>query len=177
MAQKLDGLRELNKALNQLEGKVASSISRSAISAAGKDVAEAARSRVPVETGNLKRSISVRTLRLGRTGYAAKVGPMKRKFRGRVEIGAGTFGSLTQIADGWYGHLVEFGTAPHLIPKRGSKVVKVNGKLVRGPVQHPGTPPRPFMRPAWQATKGQLVHKMGRVMWRRIEREARKAKK
>ena len=187
----VSGLKELNKALVRLQGKTASSISRSGIAAAGREVQKAAQARVPVDTGNLKRSIGVKVKRLGRTGYAADVGPMKRTSRGKVEIGAGTFGTLKFVSDGYYGHMVEYGTDPHLIPYKGQKlkrgpgrtkvarnqILKINGNIITGPIQHHGAGARPFMRPAWQAVKGRLPNIMGKTIWKRIEREARKAKK
>lgn len=188
MAEQLEGLRDLNRALKRLDGKVASSISRSGIAAAGKKVQRATQVLVPKDTGNLAASIGVRTFKLGRTGYAAHVKPMRRRFSRQIEIAAGFSGKFTAEADGYYAHMVEFGTRPHLIPYKGQKLkrgpnrtkvarnqkLKIGGRWVTGPVQHPGTAPRPFMRPAWQATKGRLPDEMMRVMWRRIEREARK---
>lgn len=40
-------------------------------------------------------------------------------------------------------HLVEFGTAPHWQPNRG--------------VMHPGARPKPFLRPAFEEMKGEVV--------------------
>jgi len=39
-------------------------------------------------------------------------------------------------------HLVEFGTAPHAQPRRG--------------IMHPGARPKPFFRPAFDSTKGEI---------------------
>lgn len=52
-------------------------------------------------------------------------------------------------------HLVEFGTAPHWQPKRG--------------IMHPGARPFPFMRPAFEQTKNEVVDEVGKRVWRRIQ--------
>lgn len=51
-------------------------------------------------------------------------------------------------------HLVEFGTAPHYQPNRG--------------IQHPGARPFPFMRPAFETTKQEVVETLAQQAWRRI---------
>jgi HK97 gp10 family phage protein len=57
-----------------------------------------------------------------------------------------------------YAHLVEFGTAPHYQPKRG--------------VMHPGTRPRPFMTPAYFATRDQVVKRFGAKIGPEMEKRA-----
>jgi HK97 gp10 family phage protein len=48
-------------------------------------------------------------------------------------------------------HLVEFGTRPHAQPRRG--------------IMHPGARPKPFMRPAFESTKHQVVREVGVRIW------------
>lgn len=50
------------------------------------------------------------------------------------------------------GHLVEFGTAPHWQPNRG------------GGQMHPGAQAKPFMRPAYEATKDEIVRQTGEAV-------------
>lgn len=52
-------------------------------------------------------------------------------------------------------HLVEYGTAPHAQPNRG--------------IIHPGARPFPFFRPAFEATKNEVVDAVGRNAWARIK--------
>lgn len=54
------------------------------------------------------------------------------------------------------GHLVEFGTAPHWQPNRG------------GGTMHPGARAEPFMRPAFDMTKAQIVVRAGETLLRSI---------
>ena len=50
------------------------------------------------------------------------------------------------------GHLVEFGTAPHWQPNRG------------GGQMHPGAQAKPFLRPAYEATKDEIVRQTGEAV-------------
>jgi len=51
--------------------------------------------------------------------------------------------------------IIERGSGPHEIaPEKGRALRLANGRFVSGPVQHPGTPAKPFLRPtlpAWVA--------------------------
>jgi len=52
------------------------------------------------------------------------------------------------------GHLVEFGTAPHFQPNLG--------------IMHPGATAHPFMRPAFESTKQEVVDTVSRTAWSQI---------
>lgn len=56
-------------------------------------------------------------------------------------------------------HLVEFGTAPHAQPRRG--------------IMHPGARPKPFIRPAFDATKGEVMSSIGRGLYAMLLRKLR----
>lgn len=60
-------------------------------------------------------------------------------------------------------HLVEFGTAPHWQP---------NLKF-----RHPGARPKPFFRPAFEATKGEVIDRLTRRAARRLSLAAAKLNK
>jgi hypothetical protein len=86
------------------------------------EIAQDAKRRVPVDTGELRASI--------RTTYRAR--------HGRVWVGT----------DHWAP--TEYGSAPHKIRVRSAKVLH-NAELNEfygREVNHPGTPEQPFMRPA-----------------------------
>lgn len=57
-----------------------------------------------------------------------------------------------------YAHLIEFGTAPHAQPNRG--------------IVHPGTRPKPFMTPAYHATKEEVVKRFGQRIGPEMEKRA-----
>jgi HK97 gp10 family phage protein len=82
--------------------------------------------RVPVDTGELRRSLSITVLSDG------------------VRIGPNTP----------YAAYVEFGTRPHkIVPKNASTLAfTINGRKVYAKaVNHPGTKAQPFVRPAFEA--------------------------
>lgn len=87
------------------------------------EMADDARDRCPMDTGELVNSIETR--------YPGR-------FRGQVWVGT----------DHWAP--TEYGSAPHLIrstgpwPLRNKETGQVFGRVVK----HPGTPEQPFMRPA-----------------------------
>lgn len=62
-------------------------------------------------------------------------------------------------------HLVELGTAPHSLAPGASRRY---GRLQDVPPFHPGTPPEPFMRPAYEVTKGEVITEAGRGFWKFI---------
>lgn len=185
MAQQgLEGLKELNKALKKLDGKVSSSIARKSIGKAARVMRDEIRARTPVgETGNLRDAIRSKTKKLGRTGFLSIIGPMR--VRGRDKV---TKKSFTKSDVAWIANILEKGADPHLIPYKGQKLkrgpnrtkvarnqkLKINGNWVTGPVMHPGIPPRPFIRPAWHSTKDRLPGVIGRELWRHINKEQKK---
>ncbi|RWG80944.1 MAG: hypothetical protein EOQ69_19370 [Mesorhizobium sp.] len=59
-----------------------------------------------------------------------------------------------------YAHLDEFGTAPHYQPNRG--------------VTHPGSPPMPFLGPAYVTTREQVVDRFGKKIGPEMEKRAAK---
>jgi len=62
---------------------------------------------------------------------------------------------------GNYAHLVEYGTAPHLIRPEKKKAMTIGGEggPLRKLVLHPGTKAQPFIRTAFDATKEQAAKK------------------
>jgi len=117
----LTGDKALDKKLSTLEGKVRNKIARKAIRKAAKPVLDAAKANVPVESGKLRKSLTIRALRKS----------SKNKFRvgARVTTRDGLFSGET-----FYGGFVEFGTAtqaprPFLIPALASNSGRVDSIL------------------------------------------------
>jgi HK97 gp10 family phage protein len=112
--------RGLRRALGGMSNDVKTAVNRTRI-----DVQNEARRRAPVDTGRLRSSIVSRAENSGRrVGYV--VG---------TNVG--------------YAAAVEYGTAPHVIKPKHKKALYWPG--ARHPVaqvNHPGTRPQPFMRPA-----------------------------
>lgn len=117
---------ELSQALKSIDvydGKTRLKVEK-ALLGGTRRVASGARTRVAVRSGKLKRSIKTSFSRVKLEGHVKAVQP--------------------------YAPLVEFGTRPHKIPSK-KKKLRVNGKLVAGDIQHPGSKARPFLIPAFEA--------------------------
>jgi hypothetical protein len=59
---------------------------------------------------------------------------------------------------GYAGHLVEYGTAPHIIRAKASGgQLHLRGNVFATEVQHPGAAAKPFMRPAFDSKKDEAI--------------------
>lgn len=127
--QAIIGGRELDALLQSLPVKVERNILRAALRAGAAEFRKVARQNVPVDEGDLRASIRVTTRTKRGTIYASvKAGGKK--------------------APHW--HWVEFGTAKHKIKPKKQQALSFGGN-VAGEVDHPGSKPKPYMRPAFDA--------------------------
>lgn len=101
-------------------------------------VVEAARAQLAANGSNKTRKLSRSIGIATKDGTASSAGPIRGKQHASV------------------GHLVEFGTAPHWQPNR------------FGGTMHPGARAFPFMRPAYDMTKSQIVVRAGESLVRSI---------
>ena len=92
----ISGLKELDAALQDLPAKIEKNVLRGAMRAGAKVMLDAARQQVPVKTGALRDSLTLKS------GYQ----------RGRV---TGTVRAGNSKA--YYAHMVELGTARHLLAR------------------------------------------------------------
>lgn len=143
----LEGFEDLNKNLLALKRSHAVSVVRRTLIAAAKPTVDMARGLAPVDDGQLRDGI----------GAGTKLTPRQmrkhRKNKGDVTVFVG--------AGAPHSHLVEFGTSPRIN----------KGKFAGS--EHPGSAPKPFMRPAWEATKGQVLEEIKKRMWIEITRRVR----
>lgn len=138
---KVEGFKELDKALGELPKAVAKGVLVRTLNKAAAPIAEEARRLVPVDTGALRDSIAVSTRIKNRAGAAEFSAAMRsglgkgaavqamRDAR-RAAKGSQSFAMVhvgPAVPKGFHGHLVEFGT------------------------EHSG--PQAFMRPAWDGQK------------------------
>lgn len=152
----LKGHKEIAKKLRKLSGKAGKSVARKSISAGARVIRDEAKRNVPVKTGNLKKSIKVKT----------------RAFRNRMGFHAYVFVDTGRKArfDGWYAHFIEFGTQPHEINPKTKKGLKIGGQVVNT-VQHPGSAAHPFMRPALDTKTDKAIEVVGENLWKFIKQE------
>lgn len=153
----ISGARELDDMLRSLPVAPAGRAGRAAVLAGGRIVAAAAKAKVPVDTGDLKRAIRA-------TGMKAAPGVQE------VVARAGVRGKEGPLA-----HLVELGTEAHPIEANKKTILKTkDGKFLGKVVDHPGAAPHPFLRPAADEKAGEALDKMGTILGERIEAEAKK---
>ena len=159
-------LKMLERAMKKLPEAVFEKVCVGAARTAMTPMLNAMRRLVPAQHGLLRKSLSKKTV--------------KDKGNGRVLIVLGPKKGSKDPATGAnpsnYAHLVEFGTGEHVIrSRRGPKgFLKIGDRLVLGAVQHPGAREKPFMRPAFDATKYLVVQKYIATLKRRVPREVEK---
>lgn len=135
---RLQGLREIDRALVRMERGLAKRIMRKALGAGARHIRNEARSHAPRDTGLLRKAIWARVKVNRRFGAIARIG-----IRNDIE-GTGDDGRLRRPIK--YAHLVEFGTSSFVQPKK--LHVNSNQKHLGGPIQQPARSPQPFMRKA-----------------------------
>lgn len=155
----ITGLKELEAALSNLGGAVGKKVARAALRKAAEPMRDKAKELAPVRTGKLRDSIIIGSKLNGRQMRSLK--KLSKDQRAAVELFIGP--SYLKGDAGRHGHLVEFGTAPHVL-----------GGVFAGSM-HPGSAPRPFMRPAWDTEKGPTVDRLREILWDRIDKAARRA--
>jgi len=183
----VQGLAELDALLKTLPAKIEANILRGAVRAGQKVVRDKAVQEAPEDSGELKRSIRVKTdMRALRRGYV------------RADVVAGN-----PVA--WYAHLVHFGTAtfyqgsgrsvrkPYVISatdnagkrfgsrelrriNRGSQASALyfQGKMVEK-VVHPGARANPFMSRAAEVLNGPALDAFVAYVQKRLPKELEKA--
>lgn len=146
----IKGLAELGRFLKQVTPKMERAIMRSALRAGAAVILKQARANVPVRTGDLRKSLRVST-----------------RARGGGVVTASVKSNL------FYATMVEYGTRAHWIsvdasarPERNTRhgvkkfsvatlnrfanrgSLKIGTHFIGASVSHPGSQPRPFLRPA-----------------------------
>jgi len=112
--------------------KLSNKVVRGILNKAAKPIIQKAQELVPKGDGDLQKSIGTIPGRGRGRGEQVYIGPRRG---GRFK--------------GYAGHLVEYGTAPHLIrAKAAGGQLRLHGNVFAEEVHHPGAAPHPFMRPA-----------------------------
>lgn len=164
----LAGLADVYKALDDL-GKVAAPEGiRKGLGDATRTLLGSAKAKVPTDTKSLKKALGrvVRKFKVGR-GYHGVVGarmdaPPKRGRKAKAarfthKKAQKGYQKERAVVPANYVHLVEFGTQPHAVSggaevgRRGKPTVGQAGK------PHPGARPQPFLRPAYDEVKGDVL--------------------
>lgn len=145
------GLSVLEQRLKEFPVIVQKRLLRRSVLAGAGVVRSAARERVRKKSGALAKSIKAR----------------RKQHRGKIVAGEIYVVGPTVP----YGHLVELGSAPHVIKPVKAKALGYKGRFGKK-VMHPGTAPYPFLRPALYENRVKVVQKMAKALKAGIEREA-----
>lgn len=143
-AIRIEGLDEVKRALRELPKKLERNVVRGGLRAAAKIVADEAKRRVPVRRGFLQKSIRISS---------------------RVKNGLVTVSVKAGGKGARHAHLVELGTKPHLIGRRGFK---------SAPIRHPGAKPKPYMKPAFESKVQAAIATFVDYVQRRLPKELEK---
>jgi len=137
------GIEELSQVLDALSGdnKLSNKVVRGILNKAAKPIIQKAQELVPKDDGDLQKAIGTIPGRGQGKGEQVYVGPRRG---GRFK--------------GYAGHLVEYGTAPHIIrAKAAGGQLRLHGNVFAEEVHHPGAAPHPFMRPAFDSKKDEAI--------------------
>lgn len=166
------GLRRLNRQLRTLEGFTQRQQTLVPALVKGiKIVQREAKVRVPKRSGTLHDAIVINDDQKRNEGIG------RFAVRLFVEHGEGARN------DAYYGHMVEFGTGSHGIPKGGKRRIRpmtnfrtegANARWFGTRVQHPGQEAQPFMRPAIDAKRKQAVNKFRDELRRSLRTRVRR---
>ena len=152
--QHVDGLKELQAALKELPDRIARNILRGSVSAGAAVIKKEAAARAPVSTGPVRQGHPPPGT-LKRAVYQKQIRELSSLIKQTFYVGVrkgkkyrnqGKKGNLSQ--DAYYAPFVEFGTA----------------KMAA----------RPFLRPAFEARKGDAVAAIKAYLERRIPEEVAK---
>jgi len=163
----IKGIAELTQKLKSLQGEIREEAEQNLVKWGAQLFAREAKKRVPTKTGTLKKSIRVMKDRPGLV--------LKKK---QWSIGQGIIRYIVsptrggKNADGFYAHLVEFGTSAHEIKPKRKKAMKY-GDEFSAKLFHPGFHQKPFMRPAFDENADAAITAMGRRLNKWLERKAK----
>lgn len=142
------GIEEMRKALDDLPTKyMRTAPIQKALLRLLAPVEATAKALAPVRSGKLRDRIDIAK------GLSRRQRRGRRREKGLIEAFVGA-------SPARHAHLVEFGTK-----ERAHKSGKSTGAAAA----------KPFMRPAWDAHKGQLLDQIGEALWAEIEAAAAKA--
>lgn len=149
---RIDGLAELQKALDTFAVNVQKKVMRGALRAGQKVILDQARANVPVASGDLRKSLRISTRMKGAMATATLKAGSKKAF---------------------YAQMVEFGTAAHLIKPKNARALFFFGNASAA-INHPGSKKKPFMRPAFDARAQASIEAFADYVRKRLAKETAK---
>lgn len=158
----ITGLEELSRKLDQITAELQGKALRKAVRRAAMLFRNAAR-------GLVHRS-------LGTAHHASSGSPRPHLADDiKVRIRRGNHGTVTanigpSHKTAYIGNLLEFGTAPHTIKAKLGKQLYVPGIGFTKRVEHPGSAPHPFMRPAFDTQVNAAIKAFKASLLKSIEK-------
>lgn len=151
----MPGFAELDRAMQELPAKIEANILRGALRAGQKVILDKARSNINDRSGDLSKSLRIRTSKRGGKVSAVLIAGDKKAY---------------------YPHMVEKGTAQHFIKPKAAKSLFFAG-LFGEVVDHPGAAPKPFMRPALDSEQTKAAGAVREYIATRLPKEIKKARR
>lgn len=176
----LFGDKQLRRNFFELSDKVRRKLARRAARAATRPIVRAAKARAPVDTGALRDSIGVRSIKMRPRSETSLiiVGPLSETtFRWKTAGGEwrseAQFGAAGTVKrnPAKYAHLVEFGRK-FVTPTQGRVMITEEGQIIGRRAR--GVRPRPFMRPAIDSASGKAIERARKNLAKNIIAETRK---
>ena len=137
MEERVLGLQEVNKKLEQIPVKLQKKLIRQALRKGVNIFRDAARQVVPKKTGKLRRAIKSASAKSSKDQIGMKVGIDYKIAR--------------------YGTVVEFGSRPHEIKAKKGKLLSNKSDIFGRSVKHPGQKPSLFMKSAYEGASGKAI--------------------
>lgn len=162
---KVTGLKEFQEKLRAMPQDIARNALRAGVAAMAAVVRKEAQRRAPLRSGRLRKAIY-------QVGSRSESNLYRQVFKIRVRTGVRIVkGKKDRSRDAFYWRWIEFGRGP-VRAGRGTRVLadKESGQFFGKEVR--GVTPRPFMRPAFEAKKGDAIEALRARIQKRIERFA-----
>lgn len=160
IATTIVGADQVQSILKELPRRTTTRVTKKAVNAGARIISREAKRLVRRgKTNQLSRSIGIKG-KQSKSGYYAKIGSR----RGFAIFGrGGKKYDPTRVV-----HLVEKGTQPHIVTRRG-----LIGKSQA--YKHPGARPNPFIAPALNDNISQVQSTVREKLWSGIQEEAKKS--
>ena len=168
---RLEGLEELDAALDALGEELKSEVLTDALRRAAQPLLDRAKQLAPRSDDPLQKRHLADSIKTSRRGGK----------RARLLLSVSGAASILAGPSAPHGHLVEFGHAIVVGGKASARLTRRDlraGKKAGTTIGH--VPAHPFMRPAWDSTREEVVNsikrQIGEALERRIKSLARKAR-
>lgn len=160
MPEHIQGIEKLSMKLKTLPNELRVEAEVNMTRRAAMHFARKARKRVPVRMGTLKKSLGVKRI--------SKKGASKIVYVVHHRTGRGA------KHDGWYAHLVEFGTTPHIIKATRAKALGRRGQFGIQ-VEHPGMRAQPYLGKTFDECVDEVIKDSGKQLDKFLEKKAKAA--